>query len=262
MQARADTITGFSGRMKCREPFQCPRAGFTVLELLVTGSIIVILATLLVAGLASAKQRSQRTLCANNIRQFILSAQLYAHDNDDFLPRPESACTALIRKTVLTNLVRYLADTRLLDCPNLHQRFVERSPLWHNGWREQGSNAAIGYHYLGGHKSTPWPANSRYNINAWRSPQRFSSSAAEDLVADLNTSYERMTIVPHGRRKTTILEEDSFRGLDQTLIFPSDASAVGGNVGQMGGSVSWRKIQQMSMRPGSLDWGGPFIGWW
>jgi prepilin-type N-terminal cleavage/methylation domain-containing protein len=185
--------------MKRRDASELSCLGFTVVELLVTISIIALLATLLLSGLASARERGKRTVCANNIRQFILAAQLYAHDNDDALPRPESNCTALIRKTTLTNLVRYLGNTEPLDCPNLHRRFIERSPQWRNGWREQGPNSAIGYHYLGGHKSTPWPGNSRHVAASWASPQKFSGAAISDLVADLNTSYEQMTIVPHGK---------------------------------------------------------------
>ncbi|HTG45249.1 MAG TPA: type II secretion system protein, partial [Verrucomicrobiae bacterium] len=244
--------------MNRRDPAETQPDGFTVVELLVTVSIIALLATLLFSGLASAKERGIRTVCAGNIRQFILAAQLYAHDNNDILPRPETACTALIRKTVLTNVMRYLVETRLLDCPNLHARYVERTAQSRHGWREQGSNSAIGYHYLGGHKATPWPANGTYNITSWASPQKFGESATDDLVADLNTSYEQMTIAPHGKRKTVILDENNFKGLDyHSLIYPTQAGSAGGNVGQIGGSVNWRPIKRMTMHPGSFDWGGP-----
>lgn len=249
--------------MKHRHSSKAQHSGFTVIELLVTISIIALLATLLVPALAGAKERGQRASCAGNIRQFILAAQLYAHDNSDLLPRPETACTALIKKTVLTNFISYAGDLRVLDCPNLHSRFGESSPSARNGWREQGPNAAIGYHYLGGHKGTPWPTNSSHRANIWPSPQRFSVSPADDLVADLNTSYEQMTVAPHGKRRPVVLDEEYFKSRNaRGLIFPTTIGSAGGNVGSIAGAVSWRDMKRMSLHPGSFEWGGPFLGWW
>jgi competence protein ComGC len=81
------------------------RLGFTLLELLVT-KLILIIASLLFPTLSRAKERARRTSCANNIRQFILAAQMYAHDDNDFLPRTEAFCTAMMTKKCLTNFLR------------------------------------------------------------------------------------------------------------------------------------------------------------
>jgi len=239
------------------------RPGFTLIELLVTISIIAILASLLFPALAGAREKTRRTACVNNIRQFALAAHLYSNDNNDFLPRPDSHCTALLNKKTLTNLMIYAGSIPILDCPNLHERFSKPTPTYRTGWREQGPNTAIGYHYLGGQKSTPWPPNTYQPSKSWTSPQKFSDNPSAELIADLNTCFEQMTIAPHAKRRAVVLDDVYFQGRDpQTLILPTSVGAVGGNVGLMDGSVSWRPLKMMFPRPCALEWGGPLLGWW
>jgi hypothetical protein len=199
----------------------------------------------------------------SNIRQFVMAAQLYSNDNSDFLPRPDARCTTLFNKKTLTNLMHYAEGIPILDCPNLHERFSKPTPIYRTGWREQGPNTAIGYHYLGGQEMTPWPANSSQPIITWVSPQKFSGNPAAALVADLNTCFEQMTIAPHAKSRPVILDEVYFKGRDpRTLVLPTSVGAAGGNVGLMDASVSWRPIKNMPAHPCALEWGGPLIGWW
>lgn len=67
--------------------------GFTLIELLTVIAIIGILAALIFPTVGKVRETAQRTVDANNLREIVKAAQLYAADNNDRLPEPTAIAT-------------------------------------------------------------------------------------------------------------------------------------------------------------------------
>jgi prepilin-type N-terminal cleavage/methylation domain-containing protein len=79
----------FSRRGEVSRVRDCSRSrlGFTLVELLVVVGIIAVLASLLLAALASAREKARSIQCVAVLRQWGSAFRMYADDNSDFLPR-------------------------------------------------------------------------------------------------------------------------------------------------------------------------------
>jgi len=60
--------------------------GFTLIELLVVIAIIAILAAILFPVFAKAREKARQTSCLSNVKQLMLSYQMYVGDYDETLP--------------------------------------------------------------------------------------------------------------------------------------------------------------------------------
>jgi prepilin-type N-terminal cleavage/methylation domain-containing protein len=91
------------------------RSAFSLLEMLITLALMCIMAAMLYGFGSASHQRSQKELCADNLRKIYVALQIYANDFKGALPHSINAATS---EDVLDALVpKCAADTTIFICP-------------------------------------------------------------------------------------------------------------------------------------------------
>lgn len=250
-------------RLRGEKGSGCGRDGFTLIELLVVVSVIAVLLAILLPSLGAVKERARRSVCRGNIRQFIIGLSVYANGDDSWLPSGQSDSgedehTPVLSTSIRQEMVKIVGDDKILSCPWLREPFDNP-----DGWYYNGYGYIIGYNYLGGHLGTPWELFEAAETE-WKSPQLATDRSNVPIVTELNawTKGERWTFAPHGRRGP-ILESGSKSNVNSGGVPSEEIGAVGGNLGYLDGSVSWKRIEDMKVYRGSR-WhydNGCFTAW-
>lgn len=100
-----------------------PRAGFTLIEMLVVIAIIGLLAAILFPVFSRVRENGRRAACMSNLKQIWLGAMQYVQDCDDMLPAITYGDTA--KPTThyyrwMDVIEPYVGNTQVFSCPSDH----------------------------------------------------------------------------------------------------------------------------------------------
>ncbi len=90
-------------------------AAFTLIELLITFSLIMILTTMMWGFGSASRQRAEKKACQQNLSKIYLAMQIYASDHAGKFPGNTNAQTSEAALDVLVPL--YTVDTSIFVCP-------------------------------------------------------------------------------------------------------------------------------------------------
>ncbi len=187
------------------------------------------------------------------MHQAMLTIHMYANDSHDLVPdgrdnqNPPQWHAIRINYTTYTNLVRYTGNVKVMDCPNFTYGTFGRFSATYG--------YLVGYAYLGNALGTAnlttWPPSSP---NFWYSPRKITESPTNYIIADANTWGGGLVMAPHGKtgpcNRTSPASPSipaTFRN-GATTETPQSIGGVGGYVGLLDSSVSWKPMRQMKER--------------
>jgi len=95
-------------------------SAFTLIELLTVIAIIGILAAIVIPTVGTVREKAQRAVDSNNIREVLKAAQIYAGDNQDRLPDPQGLATTFPGTQAVFRWPAILAKNNILSDPQFY----------------------------------------------------------------------------------------------------------------------------------------------
>jgi prepilin-type N-terminal cleavage/methylation domain-containing protein len=245
-----------------------PKA-FTLIELLLVITIIVLLLAMLTPALDKALLEAVKAQCGARQKGLVTFCNMYAADNRRMFPigqrqdgNPDTVSAYedvhwVHAKYFAGKAVEYGAASTSRGAipqsandpfpnPNTITPDGLFDPNLENGGFYAGIGLTIGYEYLGGH-----PGLTRSNRN-WRSPISLSQKGSGQLIACENRWVTgRMAWIAHfkdGGGHYSVADGD--RADADTAV---NMGSAGGFVGRVDGGVAWVDIEDMKVYDGSSE---------
>lgn len=104
-------------------------SGFTLIELLTVIAIIGILAAIVIPTVGTVREKAQRAVDQNSLREILKAAQIYAGDNNDRLPNPTQITQQVLNTPQLAwKWPGILAKNNILTDPTFY--FAKNDPAF------------------------------------------------------------------------------------------------------------------------------------
>jgi prepilin-type N-terminal cleavage/methylation domain-containing protein len=111
-----------------RAPQRASIAAFTLIELLTVIAIIGILAAIVIPTVGTVREKAQRSVDSNSIREILKAAQIYAGDNQDRLPDPQNLAASIQAPQPAWRWPGILAKNNILTDPTFW--FAKNDPAF------------------------------------------------------------------------------------------------------------------------------------